>query len=156
MPNERSAVAVPHRDDTRAKEELSELTKHVDEREHPGEPSPYSCPDCGGVLWEIRDGEMFRFRCRVGHAYTSDTLTTEQAMTVEHALWTALRALEEQAAMRRRIADRASRQGMDTSADRNQKRASELEQQAQQVRTLLLAGVGAADEPKSEPASDQS
>src|SRR6266566_3109454 len=30
MPNERSAVAVPHRDDTRAKEELSELTKHVD------------------------------------------------------------------------------------------------------------------------------
>jgi two-component system chemotaxis response regulator CheB len=134
-------------DDRLASEELRELTKHRDERDHPGEPSPYSCPECGGVLWEIKDGELIRFRCRVGHAYTSETLTTEQAITVEHALWTALRALEEQAAVRRRMADRAERQGMATSAARFHDRAREVERQAQQVRTLLLAGVGAADEP---------
>jgi two-component system chemotaxis response regulator CheB len=152
MPAEGTSVSViPNGDSTgSAKEELRELTMHRDEREHPGEPSPYSCPGCGGVLWELRDGELFRFRCRVGHAYTSDTLTSEQALTVEHALWTALRALEEQAAVRRRMAERASRQGMTASADRYQQRALELEQQAQQVRTLLLAGVGAADEPAVE------
>ena len=119
---------MPNGDSTgSAKEELRELTMHRDEREHPGEPSPYSCPECGGVLWELRDGELFRFRCRVGHGYTSDTLTSEQALTVEHALWTALRALEEQAAVRRRMAGRASRQGMTASADRYQQRALELE-----------------------------
>jgi two-component system, chemotaxis family, protein-glutamate methylesterase/glutaminase len=152
MPQERGATTMPNGDDARAKEELTELTVHRDERDHPGEPSPYSCPECGGVLWEIRDGELFR--CRVGHDYTSETLTTEQAMAVEHALWTALRALEEQAAVRRRMAERASRQGMTAAADRHQARAQELEERSQQVRTLLLAEVGAAAEPAAEPASE--
>jgi two-component system chemotaxis response regulator CheB len=132
-------------DDKVASEELRELTMHRDERQHPGEPSPYSCPECGGVLWELKDGELLRFRCRVGHAYTNETLTTDQALVVEHALWSALRALEEQAAVRRRMAERAISKGRTSIADRYQERARELEKQAQQVRNLVLAGVGAAD-----------
>ena len=57
-------------DDKLVREELDELTRHRDEHDHPGEPSPYSCPECGGVLWELKNGELMRFRCRVGHAYT--------------------------------------------------------------------------------------
>jgi two-component system chemotaxis response regulator CheB len=154
MPHGRSPMAIPNGDDTQTKEELKELTMHRDQQEHPGEPSPYSCPECGGVLWEIRDGELFRFRCRVGHGYTSETLTTEQAVAVEHALWSALRALEEQAAVRERMADRARRQGRTTSADRYQRRALELARQAQQVRSLVLTGLGAAEEVE-EPASEE-
>jgi two-component system chemotaxis response regulator CheB len=131
-------------DDKRVTEELRELTMHRDERQHPGEPSPYSCPECGGVLWELKDGELLRFRCRVGHAYTNETLTTEQALTVEHALWSALRALEEQAAVRRRMAERVLGKGRGLLAARLQERARELDEQAQQVRNLVLAGVGAA------------
>jgi len=71
----RSATVMANGDDKGVNEELRELTLHRDERLHPGEPSPYSCPDCGGVLWELKDGELLRFRCRVGHAYTSETLT---------------------------------------------------------------------------------
>ena len=116
---------------------------HEDERDHPGEPSPYSCPECGGVLWELEDGEVLRFRCRVGHAYTSETLTSEQATAVEQALWSALRALEEQAAVRRRIAQRMRRGGQLFSADKLDERVIELEHQAQSVRKLLMSGVGA-------------
>jgi len=117
------------------------------EEEHPGEPSPYSCPDCGGVLWESKDGEMLRFRCRVGHAYTGETLTTEQALVVEHALWSALRALEEQAAVRRRMADRAERDGRPNIAARNQEQARQLEKQAQEIRNLVVAGLGVTETP---------
>jgi len=142
----RSAAAMPDRDENTLKNELRELTMHEDERDHPGEPSPYSCPECGGVLWELRDGELIRFRCRVGHAYTSETLTTEQALTVEHALWSALRALEEHAAVRRRMAERAMLTGNTVTAERYKKRARELDAQAQQVRNLVLGGVGSAEE----------
>jgi len=142
----RSAASMPDRDENTLKDELRGLTMHEDERDHPGEPSPYSCPECGGVLWELRDGQLIRFRCRVGHAYTSETLTTEQALTVEHALWSALRALEEHAAVRRRMAERAMLNGNAVTAERYKKRARELDEQAQQVRNLVLGGVGSAEE----------
>src|SRR5438067_1207378 len=61
----RSARVMANGDDKLVNEELRELTMHSDERQHPGEPSPYSCPECGGVLWELKDGELLRFRCRV-------------------------------------------------------------------------------------------
>jgi two-component system chemotaxis response regulator CheB len=150
-----SMPSMENGDEKTIKEELRELTAHEDERQHPGEPSPYSCPDCGGVLWELKDGELLRFRCRVGHAYTSETLTTEQALHVEHALWSALRALEEQAAVRRRMAERARRDGMIASAERYQRRADELEEHARQVRSLVLAGVGTAEELVDAPAAEK-
>jgi two-component system chemotaxis response regulator CheB len=130
-------------DAERAARELRVLTMHEDERDKPGEPSPYSCPECGGVLWELRHGEMLRFRCRVGHAYTSDVLLTDQADTVERALWTALRALEEQGALKRRLAERARLQGNAATATHFDHRARDLNDQAEQVRSLLLSGVGA-------------
>jgi two-component system chemotaxis response regulator CheB len=140
-----AAPPAPAQDpDPELAQELELLTMHEDEREHPGDPSPYSCPDCSGVLWETNDGDLLRFRCRVGHAYTSDTLTADQAVTVERALWTALRALEEQAGVKRRLGERAARQGRAATARQFESRAVELEQQARQVRDLLLAGVGAA------------
>lgn len=152
MPS-KSAASMPDRHENVAKDELRELTMHEGERDHPGDPSPYSCPECGGVLWELRDTELIRFRCRVGHAYTSETLTTEQALTVEHALWSALRALEEHAAVRRRMAERARLSGNTMTAERYTQRAHELDAQAEQVRNLVLAGVGPAAEesPSEEP-----
>jgi two-component system chemotaxis response regulator CheB len=32
--------------------------------------SALTCPDCGGVLWRIRDGRPLRYRCHTGHAYS--------------------------------------------------------------------------------------
>ena len=130
-------------DAERAAREVRVLTMHEDERDKPGEPSPYSCPECGGVLWELRDGEMLRFRCRVGHAYTSDVLLTDQTDTIERALWTALRALEEQGALKRRLAERARLHGNTATATHLDDRVRDLNDQAEQVRSLLLSGVGA-------------
>lgn len=79
----------------------------IENENHPGRPSPFACPDCGGVLWEIDDAAFLRFRCRVGHAYTARNLGVEQRQAVETALWSALRALEERASMYHRMAERA-------------------------------------------------
>jgi two-component system chemotaxis response regulator CheB len=70
-----------------------------------GNPSVFACPECHGVLWEVREGKLLQFRCRVGHTYGSESLVVELSGASEAALWAALRALEEKAAMQRRIAD---------------------------------------------------
>jgi two-component system chemotaxis response regulator CheB len=70
-----------------------------------GVPSAFACPDCGGVLWEIQNGNLVRFRCRVGHGFTMASLAEEQSDGVEDALWAAMRALEEKAALVTRISD---------------------------------------------------
>jgi two-component system, chemotaxis family, protein-glutamate methylesterase/glutaminase len=64
-----------------------------------GQPSPFACPDCGGVLCEIEQNGFLRFRCRVGHALTARYLGAEQRHAIETALWEALRALEESASL---------------------------------------------------------
>jgi two-component system, chemotaxis family, protein-glutamate methylesterase/glutaminase len=73
--------------------------------ESEGVPSVFACPECHGVLWELRDKELVRFRCRVGHTYGPDSLAKELSAASESALWAAMRALEEKAALQRRVAD---------------------------------------------------
>jgi two-component system, chemotaxis family, protein-glutamate methylesterase/glutaminase len=105
-----------------------------------GEPSGLACPDCGGVLNQVHDGDLIRFRCRVGHAYAPETLYLEQRSTLEGALWAALRALEEQASLARRMAGRARELDQTKSAIRYDDRAEAAESQAQTVRDALRLG----------------
>lgn len=110
-----------------------------DPEHHPGAVSPFACPDCGGVLWEIREGEFTRFRCRVGHAWTGAALLAQQADDFDDAMWAALRVLEENAALSRHIASRHRRRGADEIARRFERQAESREMQASVIRHTLLA-----------------
>jgi two-component system chemotaxis response regulator CheB len=112
----------------------------------PGQPSQFSCPACGGVLNEIHDGDLLRFRCRVGHAYGPDALRMEQQSALEGALWAALRALEEQASLARRLAVRGRELKQLKSAARFDDRATATEQQAALVREALRHGLSSVAE----------
>jgi two-component system chemotaxis response regulator CheB len=109
-----------------------------DPAHHPGTVSAFGCPDCGGVLWEIKEGDFARYRCRVGHAWTGDALLIEQSATVDEALWVALRALEESAALHRQIARRHESKGMRAFARRCVLQAETAEAHAAIVRESLL------------------
>ncbi len=61
------------------------------EIETPGHTSPFSCPDCGGVLNQIETGAELRFRCQVGHAFTPLGLADAQNGELERALGIAVR-----------------------------------------------------------------
>lgn len=108
----------------------------------PGQPSPYGCPDCGGVLWELGEGKLLRFRCRTGHAYSTGTLIASQSEALEEALWNALRALEEKAALALRLGTRARDRHQFISATRFEEQAKTAQERATLVRNMLLGGEG--------------
>jgi two-component system chemotaxis response regulator CheB len=113
--------------------------------EPPGEPSPYSCPDCNGVLNWVPDDEVARFRCRTGHAWTADSLAAQQDLGAEAALWTALRMVEERAELSRRLGAEAADRGRRLSADHFRERAEEAEATAEALRQLLRQGAVGVD-----------
>jgi len=99
-----------------------------------GPPSALSCPECGGALWEQKEGSLVRFTCQVGHAYSPESLVTEQGRALETALWSALRALEERADLLRRIARRSER----GAAERLETRARAADEHAGLIRDTLV------------------
>lgn len=71
------------------------VQSHADQMGILGEQVPLSCPDCGGPLWKIKDPQVTRYRCHVGHALSEKTLLEAQEESIEEALWVAVRSLEE-------------------------------------------------------------
>jgi two-component system, chemotaxis family, protein-glutamate methylesterase/glutaminase len=112
--------------------------REISDEERLGQPSPFACPDCGGVLWEIEQNGFLRFRCRVGHALTAKYLGAEQRHAIETALWEALRALEESASLHRRMAGRATHSRHLLPARQFEDRATNTEANAKILRDFLL------------------
>jgi two-component system chemotaxis response regulator CheB len=149
------AESAPESDDTR-ENAYSAFDMATIEKpdEHPGTPSGFGCPDCGGALWEIRDGDLVRFRCRVGHGWTSDGLIDRQDGTLEAALWSALRALEESVALSDQMAARFDRRGQPSLAQRYRDAAAVGSERAEVIREVLLGSRARtnAEPPPSEAA----
>lgn len=59
-----------------------------------GEFSPYTCPECHGVLMQLKEGNLIRFRCHTGHAYSLDSLLAEVTQSIEEILWDGIQTIE--------------------------------------------------------------
>ena len=98
-----------------------------------GTPSAFTCPDCNGTLWELEDGDVLQYGCRVGHAYSAGAMIAAQPDVVEKALWAAVRTLEESAAVSRRIAQKSA-----VLRAQLNRQAAEREEHARIIREVLL------------------
>lgn len=111
-----------------------------------GVPSGLTCPDCGGALWERPGERPVHFRCRTGHAYSPESLLAKQSDAMDAAFWAALRALEENASLSRRMEKRARDRGNLLASTRYEQRALEADKHAALLRTILQHGEGAFQE----------
>ncbi len=115
------------------------------EGREPGKHAEIVCPACHGVLQEWEVSSFHRFRCRVGHAFSLETLVAEQGEELERALWAAVRSLEDSAGLARRL----SGTSMTELQTRFAERADTQMREADAIRRFLLDGepLSSADAP---------
>lgn len=99
-----------------------------------GPPSGYMCPDCHGSLMELGP---HRYRCRVGHAWSGDSLLRVQGAAVERALRAALRSLDEKIMLAQRMCERATDRRNLQIAERYRRAAEETTYAAETLREHL-------------------
>src|SRR4051794_35168657 len=116
---------------------LVEVDRGSSDEPQPGHVTGLTCPDCNGAIWFAESGGVEQYACRIGHRYTSETFAVAQEQRVEAALWTALRALEERAALYRRMAERHRAAGNTRTAERFAIRAESAVQHALVVREAV-------------------
>jgi two-component system chemotaxis response regulator CheB len=97
------------------------------------------CPDCRGVLAVRKAGELglVSFRCRVGHAFTAETLLPAKEDQVEEALWTAIELYGEVAMLHRWLAKRARATKQPALAVSLERRGATAEDHAKKLRSIV-------------------
>ncbi len=103
-----------------------------------GEPSVFACPECHGVLLQIKEGKNVRFRCHTGHGYSVASLLAEFGEQTEDTLWNAVRAIEENILLLRRMAEQLKSHGHETAAAALERKAEDAHARAQLVRAAVL------------------
>lgn len=103
-----------------------------------GRVSKYTCPDCHGVLVQIEEGPIVRFRCHTGHAYSLMTLLAEVNESIDKGLWHTLRSIEERVMLLRQIENLARHELRGDEADRWKRQADETEERIKPLRELVL------------------
>jgi two-component system chemotaxis response regulator CheB len=109
----------------------------MDEMDGIGRRSVLACPDCGGVMWEIDEGALSRFRCHVGHAYTAEMMSLALDESLRRALASAERALEERVALARKLNKQALDAGHRLLAETLAERVREFEGEMDIIRTSI-------------------
>jgi two-component system chemotaxis response regulator CheB len=112
-------------------------------------PSPLSCPDCHGVLSEVRDSRPLRYRCQIGHAHTADVLASH-GEEVDEAIRVAMRVMEERVTLVERMAKDARDTGRAAVADLYESRAEEYRRYATTLRDAAVASLRLGRAPRAQ------
>ena len=101
------------------------------------EPTAITCPNCQGVLSEVRGERPLRYRCQIGHAQTAEILASMPG-EVNEAMRVALRVMEERVTLVTRMAQDARSTGRSAVAELYQSRAEEYGRYATILREAAI------------------
>jgi two-component system, chemotaxis family, protein-glutamate methylesterase/glutaminase len=103
----------------------------------PGRSTNFTCPDCRGAIREVEEEGMRRYRCRVGHAFSTEAMVAARDDSVEEALWVALQTLQERAQMLEAMVRDDRGRGWERSAASMEERAREARAHADRLREFV-------------------
>jgi two-component system chemotaxis response regulator CheB len=104
-----------------------------------GQPSRYACPECHGVLTQIKEGPLARFRCHTGHAYSIDTLLAAITEQIEDNLYGAIRGSDESVILLNRLGDQLADANQPKQAGLYFQKAQEALRRGELIRQAIRA-----------------
>ena len=104
-----------------------------------GDLSPYTCPECHGVLLQLKEGSLLRFRCHTGHAYSLNTLLAEVTQSIEESLWDGIRTIEASEMLMIHTAKHLREMNEHEAADLLLQKAEDAKRRADLVRQALMS-----------------
>ena len=124
--------------DVKAEAELAEkMASRIEGVQALGEQSPFTCPDCGGTLFQVEKEKLDRFRCFTGHVYTQQALEVTQAENIESTLWVALRMMEERKNLLLKMEMQTRERGFERFAKEHRSKADELQEHVDRLKQML-------------------
>jgi len=104
-----------------------------------GDNSVFTCPDCGGVLFELKNDAVTRYKCHTGHSYSVNDLLAKQFKNIESSMWVAMRGLEERKKLLTRLAEKNIQRGFHRTASDYQTKIDELQKHVDNLKQVLFA-----------------
>jgi two-component system chemotaxis response regulator CheB len=136
----RTPKPAPVPDELRIEAEIAERTASgITETMQLGNHSVYSCPDCGGGLWERQEDELTTYRCFIGHKYSEPELFRQQTQKLESALWISVRMMEEKRNLLLKLCEQDRAKGFTKLSKDYMKRAGEFEEHIRTMKNLLFS-----------------
>jgi two-component system chemotaxis response regulator CheB len=112
----------------------------LEEMEKLGRVTPFTCPECGGVMWKRDNEPIARYVCHTGHSFTEKSLLEGQSKVIEYSLWKAIRHLEERVKILRTMAEGDREKGKSKSAVGLGEKADDLKHHADIIRDFIVSG----------------
>lgn len=100
--------------------------------------TPFTCPECHGVLVQINEGKVTRYRCHTGHGYSRSALLSDIMEKVDESYWGAMKSLEEAAMLLNRLGQEYADRGQAEAAAVFSRREHYAVEQSRQLRDALL------------------
>ncbi len=119
-----------------------------------GKLSPYTCPECHGMLLQLKEGNLIRFRCHTGHAYSLNSLLAEVTECIEASLWSTLRGIEESEMLMSHMAEHLREANDGEMAERFLQKAEEAHRRSDLVRQAVMSHETLSQDKVSNPAKE--
>lgn len=113
--------------------------------------TPFTCPECKGVLVKINDGSTSRFRCHTGHGYTSSSLLESVMETSGNLLWQVIRSFEESVMLLDQMGTHLKESGDAAASKIYLAKAKELEKRSKAFHDAALRHESLSEENLGEP-----
>src|SRR5262249_743634 len=136
LTQESSPAVMPIPGDLLVEEDMTENPSHSELVKELGALVPLICPDCGGPLWELRHKKLVRYRGRLGHAFTEESLLEGQSVVLEQTLWAAVHTMEERTRTLTSLASSSRERGQHQLAELYETRVVELQTHVQHLRQI--------------------